>query len=447
MNNVTKWMPLLPLIVLTGCLGPALRHASTDYSEVYADSVNRQLLLNLARLSQNEPPYFIQTGTINSAFSFTASAGLTPGVARTTHPGGAPAAVVQNGISLGSNLSAGATESPTFQFVPLNGDAFAQVLSAPISDKLFYTLYDQGFGADILARTMIESIAVCDPRNPGDFKVYVNNPRNPNYRGFLAICDAMREAQRDQRLVVEKVQSHPKPTIYQDVKLSDAVAAAKEGFTVVNGKDAHSYAVTAPPSATGFKLVLVSDAGTPIKAMVKAKPEWSIFVNGGWTRSQSNNPATSGGDKKHSPSQPRVELRMRTMISAMYAVAREEGYFKDLALHPQKRPYDTMAFASDAGGVYAKAHDKYSDCMGVCFPEGDAEKPVRPILTMTGFKPDSTHRLSKLVEVRHENRTYVIGDMEPDQPNREVFSLLSYLFVQASLDPQKLPVQQLIQVQ
>jgi hypothetical protein len=446
MNAVQKSLSFLPLILLAGCLGPALRHASTDYSEVYADSVNRQLLLNLARLSQNEPPYFIQIGTISSAFSFTASGALTPGVARTMHPGGAPAAVAQNGITLGSSLSAGATESPTYQFVPLNGEAFAQVLSAPISDKLFYTLYDQGFDADMLARIMIESIAVYAPGNAKNCEVYVNNPLNPNYRGFLAICDTMHEAQLHHQLVVERVQSHPTPTIYQDVKLSDAVAAAKEGFTVVNGPDAHSYSVTAPPSATGFRLSLVSDTVTSKGEMGNANQGLGIFANGAWTRSQSNNQMASGGDKAVPAPQPRVQLRMRTLISAMYAVAREEGYFKALARQKPKPRY-AMDFASDAEGLYAIGKDDYADSMGVRFPSGDAEKLVRPILTMTGFKPDSTHRLSKLVEVRHENRTYVIGDMEAGQPNREVFSLLSYLFVEASLDPQKLPVQQLIQVQ
>src|SRR5438270_6241771 len=150
------------LVLLTSCAGPALRHAYRDYSEVYAESVNRQLLLNLARLSNDEPPYFIQLGQINSQFTFNTSVGFAPSQARVKHPGGTASEIVQDGLTLGGTVSAGAVEAPTFQFVPLNGEAFAQAINIPISDKLFYTLYDQGFHADILVRTMVASVRYRD---------------------------------------------------------------------------------------------------------------------------------------------------------------------------------------------------------------------------------------------------------------------------------------------
>ncbi len=66
--------------------GTALHTDFTDYSEVYADSMNRQLLLNLARLANDEPAYFIQLGTIASQYQFTTSASFSPSHVATTRP-------------------------------------------------------------------------------------------------------------------------------------------------------------------------------------------------------------------------------------------------------------------------------------------------------------------------------------------------------------------------
>src|SRR5439155_25264769 len=112
------WLLTIPVILFSGCASNTLRHAYSDYSEVYAESINRQLLLNLARLSNDEPPYFIQLGQINSQFTFNTPAGFTPSHASITHPSGALANIVQDNLTLGGSISVGATDSPTFQFVP-----------------------------------------------------------------------------------------------------------------------------------------------------------------------------------------------------------------------------------------------------------------------------------------------------------------------------------------
>lgn len=44
------------------------------------------------------------------------------------------------------------------------------------------------------------------------------------------------------------------------------------------------------------------------------------------------------------------------------------------------------------------------------------------------------------------NQTYYVGDLKDETQNRTVFTLLSYLFAQAAISTQNLPVQQLIQV-
>src|ERR1700720_3115879 len=127
MNKMLKYIVIVPLIALSGCVGGALRVASTDYSEAYADAVNRQLLLNLARLSHDEPPYFVQVGQMNSQFTFTTTAGFT--ASNTKVP---MSSAAQNALTYGGNIGGGVVSSPTFQFVPLNGEAFAQANNSPI---------------------------------------------------------------------------------------------------------------------------------------------------------------------------------------------------------------------------------------------------------------------------------------------------------------------------
>src|SRR5579862_2887363 len=107
MRSTVKWLRLIPLIVLCGCAGTALRNDYSEYSDVYAKSVNRQLLLNLARLSHDEPPYFVQLGQISSQYTFSSSVSLMPSHARITHPNGVLQNLVQDNSTFGGSVGAG----------------------------------------------------------------------------------------------------------------------------------------------------------------------------------------------------------------------------------------------------------------------------------------------------------------------------------------------------
>jgi len=391
------------LLVLTSCAGPALRHAYKDYSEVYAESLNRQLLLNLARLSNDEPPYFIQLGQINSQFTFNTSLGFSPSQARVKHPSANASDIVQDTLTLGGTVSAGAVEAPTFQFVPLNGDAFAQAINNPISDKLFYTLYDQGFHADLLVRTMVASVRYLDTN--GEYVLLVNHPYNPSYLSFLRFCEGLRDAQLNRDLLVKPVESLDPPPTYRDVKLADALAALSAGYGMTNfGSNAHAL--------------------TPRKA-------YTLKPNGKSRELEMFDAEVSGAFRKG-----QLEFQLRTFIATMYAVAREEVYFKFPGGNTNE-----VRFSADAKGLVAAVGPS---------PEVSSFQ-VRPILTLTGFTQAERSSLSKVIELDYHRKTYTIGDDDKEGPlksthNRSVFSLLAYLFAQIAIDPQKLPVQQLIQV-
>jgi hypothetical protein len=67
--------------------------------------LNRQLLLNLARLSHDEPAYFIQLGNISSQYKFDSTAGFTPSHASVVHPGG-NTNLIQRTLTFGGSLTA-----------------------------------------------------------------------------------------------------------------------------------------------------------------------------------------------------------------------------------------------------------------------------------------------------------------------------------------------------
>jgi len=79
------FISLLSLICFSGCINhSALRSDHVGYDEKYADSCNEQLLLNLARLANDDPVHFMQLGSISSAYTFSTGAGFNPSYVNNT---------------------------------------------------------------------------------------------------------------------------------------------------------------------------------------------------------------------------------------------------------------------------------------------------------------------------------------------------------------------------
>src|SRR5580704_4373141 len=63
----------LTAVFLSGCAARALRTDYRDYENSYAESSNRQMLLNLARLSEHHPTYFFKLGQITTNYRYQAT--------------------------------------------------------------------------------------------------------------------------------------------------------------------------------------------------------------------------------------------------------------------------------------------------------------------------------------------------------------------------------------
>jgi hypothetical protein len=412
--------------------------------------MNHQLLLNLARLSHGEPAYFIQLGTISSQYSFSSSDTFSPTRTRNTSPSGVSGAITR---TIAGNIGAGMTSTPTFNYTPLNGAAFASAITAPISDTLFYTLYDQGFSADTLIRTMVASVSITTKTpvdgvdKPVETKetTLVNEPFDPSYAGFLVLCNQMRTAQLHHNVLVTHSFQPDDSTNKQlqasyaitDLKAGDEVTAANAGFNVISSTD--------------------QDKKTTYALQPVMKKTYALTLSG------IHDDKLTEVNRVFGPNCT-LHFKMRTFEAAMYSVAKEEGYFGEL-LHRQESspeskwaevlPYANVTFGTNANGLIA-----------IVTPDPkspDVYFKVRPILTLTTYDKDQRSHLYKIVEISYKGTVYTVGDPEgtamgagelldndpqaPSPSNGTVFTLLSYLFTQVAIDPQKLPVQQFIQVQ
>jgi len=131
-------------------------------------------------------------------------------------------------------------------------------------------------------------------------------------------------------------------------------------------------------------------------------------------------------------------LKMRTFETTLFAVAREEAYFRQI-YNGADHFHNDIIFTNKNNPIIATVKASTLD-----IPLED----VRPILTLTEFSPEERRHLNKLVEIDYKDTKYIIGDEEGVEKsyNRSVFSLISYLYAIVGIDPQKLPIQQLIQV-
>jgi hypothetical protein len=450
---VWKQIAVLQLICLCGCVSSvALRNDYDNYSDVYGDAINKQLLLNIARESQQDPVYFLQLASISSQYQFSTSAGFTPSATRTAPPSGAMAGIVQHALTLGGSASAGVTQTPQFQFLPLNGSNYVQAVLTPIPDRVFWTFYDQAWPANWVVRTMVDSIQKITTTNcfqtnivgsvtnittnsvTSKIENYVNDPSDPTYPKFLECCDALRYGQLFQTLSVEKVRGD-KTLVFASTnsktKLADVAGAISSGLSVVYTNN--SIRVETKPEDI-FRLA--TNKYSNVDEYTHYISNRLSYIDAGLALSNAISFTTNfaNGSFKFKP---------RTFEGIMNSVATEEAAYK-LFTHSTNLFYsNNITFTNDAYGPIAIVTRTF----------GTGTFTNRPILRITDTNWPG---YSKLIGLDYKGVNYSIGDFTDGREdvfpadtaqNRAVFTMISYLFSQVAIDTSKLPVQQLIQVQ
>jgi hypothetical protein len=188
---------LVCALLLSGCGSARYRADYNGFNAAYADSSNHQMLLNLARLDQHDPTYFLQFGQISVQYQVTSA--LNGGFSNTV-PSQATAHIPV--FAETGTIAAGASTTPSFTFIPVADDKVAQQLLLPVPPDVIYTLFQQGWPVDQLLRLMVERFEI---QLPGDTKIttYSNTPGRSDVRSyatFLKICAIAREFQLDGHL-------------------------------------------------------------------------------------------------------------------------------------------------------------------------------------------------------------------------------------------------------
>lgn len=131
------------IVTLSACVGPrALDHAVVDYDTATADSVSKQLLLNIARARFNQPMHFTTVSSIAATYKFAFSAGT------------AAAQAGNNGHVVIPLLSGSEEENPTISIAPMQGEEFTQRLLTPFQEQKLTLLLRQGYDVDSLLRLL-----------------------------------------------------------------------------------------------------------------------------------------------------------------------------------------------------------------------------------------------------------------------------------------------------
>lgn len=269
------------LTSLSGCtLGPpALKSTFIDYSQAYAYSGNTQMLLNLARGANYHPPYFLQLANITTTFQFIGEASLLGSGNRTRPPG-------EKITDVGSvaSLFGSYAEQPTFDYTPLSGQSFAQVVLSPIPQNVFFSLFEQGFPADMLLRAVVLSMLFEYPES-GRRVVLENIPdlaRPERFFNFLRLAALLRELQLEQAVYVAR----------------DAQGNPQFGFT--------------------------DETDPMIARLLEANPEYRFTVDLG---------ADLGGERRE---RRQVGIQMRTFAGSLDAFSTEYQFFDAiLASNPE----------------------------------------------------------------------------------------------------------------
>ncbi len=140
---------------LSGC---ALRSAvikddQIQYNVLIADSISKQMVLNLVRERYAEMPFFLQAPTINSGFSYTASLGLSA-----LAPEANATLITQSISTLLPSFSNSMTLSPTMTYVPLDGEKYVSGVFREISFDTFVLLHRSGWDFKTLLPMLVSRI-------------------------------------------------------------------------------------------------------------------------------------------------------------------------------------------------------------------------------------------------------------------------------------------------
>jgi len=205
-----------------GCFGTiALDRAVIDYDSTTADSISKQLLLNIARARYNQPMHFTAISSIAATYKFSVSAGT----------GAAQAG--PSGHVLVPLLTGSSEENPTISIAPMQGEEFTQRLLTPFLEQKLTLLLRQGYDVDSLLRLLGAEV-----RLEGDQLVHHNRPSDRDgyiiYRKVMAHLSTIQDRHA---LYVDPLHFDHNWTVPVSGVTPETFATTYKDFAVTCGKE------------------------------------------------------------------------------------------------------------------------------------------------------------------------------------------------------------------
>jgi hypothetical protein len=466
---------LLPL-GLSGCATKRLKTDFTGFEKAYAETSNREMLLNLARLQNRDPTYFFKIGQITSAYKMAASlTGTSSYALQTTNVaagsptgGGTPVVTYEN--------------DPIFTFIPVNDETNAQLLLKPVPAETFYILYQQGWRADQLIRLMVDRIeltritaqnctvetirnmppAVYTKSDGTADADYLRDPDTlTSYVTFLRINAVVYWLQKHGYLLLRGTNTFV--PFDSNSGLDDNANSSPKAQDVVNASQKNAvwehvgakWLLGEKVFSPMFSLYpLQSEGGKPVPNIKQIKAEIlndpnmqelrvgaaldAILVSlaDGFAIEGSSNQQDSCNSTS-ATSKVSAHLVMRSLMGLMAAAAQEQV------------PYDTLAHADPT-----IPNSRYLP------PELQVKNPPRftdavpaveriPLLRLTGAPEEQ--ETQPIIQVNYRGTDYRIADKKSPEVtdnqywNRDVFRLINQLISQVTVDISKFPLTEILQ--
>ena len=414
---------LVSVFFLAGCGSARYSADYNGFNASYADSANHQMLLNLARLDQHDPTYFLQFGQISVQYQLSSSLNVVgnetiPPISGTTHPLSSP-------LATGSaTLGAAASTTPSFTFIPVTDDKVAQALLQPIPPEVLYSLFQQGWPVDQLLRLMVQRFEIQLP-GQSEISTFTNSLDDgdvKSYAVFLKMCAIARQLQIHGAL---------------KLKANTEFVPLAQGCTQDN-----------PPSAKDLidaqdkQLVYQQDPDTKKWALGRNELV-PVFTLGNGSEEVFNSLKKQAiynyGDSLNN---------MRAFLSAGFAVqeklASETGATNS---HLILRSFLNILAAAAKEQTNFQAVLRNNPLIAQVVPNIERQ----PILKLR-WNGDPTPLLPPLLALDYHGQTYQVTDPvttrvdETASWNRDVFRLLTQLAFQVSLDTSKFPLPTTLQV-
>jgi hypothetical protein len=313
----------LVLLALTGCFGAeAMHYDIQEYNKQVVSSEKEMLLYNIAALHKGQPPHFMMLATISQSRTFMGSAGFN----------------WANPATWSVPFTATNTESPTIQFVPIQGQDFANRFESPMTDKFVLFSEDRAWikttgETEDLVKLFAQSLYLLhgEAGGPCSFGLNEND-------GSTEFSKCVHEIVEGYRVYTMIDGSHPVPTIDSIAPLgADIVTALGAGYkwTAPDGK----YQLTTPsriPAWLDYEPKFVAHAEQasppdgpvpPVRAVPPVPPVFTLPSNPDWTELTYFYVPKDYKPKVYpfSTHSPGSALYVNVLVPEGYGLAREES--------------------------------------------------------------------------------------------------------------------------